>query len=165
MNNLSTYILEKLSLSKDSGYKPQPNDKVLMIINQTDRNSLDKKFPKPHAKNCFLKVSKIKEVKGNSVIVPFYRRFAYSNEKPELLEFKLVETDNLHFAKLIDDYDKDLHGVVLNKEAALDYINDWMKTGKGVLKYDLDGKEYRVWKDENYPMKVWLDNIKQGLLD
>ena len=65
----------------------------------------------------------------------------------------------------IDDYDKDLHGVVLNKEAALDYINDWMKTGKGVLKYDLDGKEYRVWKDENYPMKVWLDNIKQGLLD
>lgn len=165
MINLNTYILEKLSLSKNSGYKPQPNDKVLMIINQTDRNSLDKKFPNPHGKNCFLKVSRIKNVEGSVVVAPFYRRYAYSDEKPELLKFKLVDTDNLHFAELIDEYDPDLHGVLLNKEAGLDYIKDWMKTGKGVLKYNLDGKDYRVYKDENFPMKAWLENIEQQLID
>ena len=136
-----------------------------MIINQADRNSLDKKFPNPHGKNCFLKICKIQAVHGNSIVVPFYRRFAHIDEKPELLVFKLVSNDNLHFAELVDAYDPDLHGVLLNKTSGLDYIRDWMKTGKGVLKYNLNGKDYRVWKDENYPMKVWLQQIEQGLLD
>jgi len=166
MKKLNTYILEKLHLNKDISYKPKVGDKVLMIINQCDRNSLDKEFPKPHGKQCFLKVSKIKEVNDNIVIVPFYRKYGYSNEKPQLLEFKLVEIKNLHYAELVDKYDQNLHGVLLSKEVALENIRDWIKTRKGVIKYPLtDKKEYSIWKPVEMPMFAYLGNIEQSLLD
>lgn len=164
MNNLKQYILEKLKINKDTKTS-YAGDTVLMIINQTDRNSLDKTFPNPNGINCFLKVSKIKEVNDNTVIVPFYRKYGYSNESPQLLKFNLVNDEKSYFAKLDDSYDKDLHGVLLNKETALDYIRELIKSRKGVLKYNLDGKDYKIWKYGENPMYVYLQNIEQSLLD
>ena len=82
----------------------------------------------------------------------------------EYMDLYFVDDEGLYFAEDQNSDDKAFN-VVIEKNLAINYLEEFVKTRKGVVKFEYKGKEFRVIKDDNMPMAAYLEGIIDRLKD
>jgi len=149
MKQLNDYIIEKLHLDdSDVGtfvkndYVPKVGDNVLWVCGAAGR--------------CVLYNRSIKDIANDHITI-------YKSNK-EYMDLYFVDDEGLYFAEE-QDSDELSFNIVIEKNLAIEYLEEFVKTRKGVVKFEYKGKVFRIIKDDNMPMVAYLEGIIDRLKD